>query len=717
MKLKNHKKTMAGSTILYVLLALAIIGLLISWISIKSRDEGIVDRDAKIAELEDMNSSMQADNANLTQQLATSEQNNADLTTIHLDTKKQLSFSRASNQRAKQVATARSNLIETAAALKTQVADLSTQNEQIEPLKKNLSFANALNQRLEHIADARDNLMVQVKATNDANAVLSEQAALVPGLKSRLSHANANNKRLQHVAEARDNLMVQVKEATATNKALSEQVELIPGLKSRLSYANAANARLEHIRDARENLMVKNQLLQVEVEKIPGLEQTINDTNAENTRLHVIEDASKTFIATVSGSISGSTVRASESKPAVNLVVDNTTADDSDTATAFASAKAAMAVTEKRRSWARAEAQRAQQRLQDIPRLVQQIDVLTELNSTLGQENTAIPVLKKDLSIARAQNQRLKSVAQARQNLMREIAEKNEINSVLKSAAAEVPVLKKELSYARANIDRLENVSKARDNLMIQFNDAKSTLAVQKETLAVASRSVAEVELQRSYAAARAQRAEAKAANVPRLAATIGELTEENQQFAVQLAGLPKLKKDLSMARAEVQRSVAVKRARDNLMGQLKAVSMRVSATAAEPTTEVAPSAMASTDLLQQKLDELKSEIQENIVFASGSAWVNFKARKTLNKVARLMVDYPDHSLVVSGHTDLVGTATVNKVLSQTRAHRVVQYLVSKNISEDRLSAVGYGAERPLDKTQAENAKLNNRRVEFTVEN
>jgi OOP family OmpA-OmpF porin len=75
----------------------------------------------------------------------------------------------------------------------------------------------------------------------------------------------------------------------------------------------------------------------------------------------------------------------------------------------------------------------------------------------------------------------------------------------------------------------------------------------------------------------------------------------------------------------------------------------------------------------------------------------------------------------IGSHTDDVGSDKYNVALSQKRADGVVKYLISKNISADRLTAKGYGKSLPLAPNRNEDGTDNptnrekNRRTEFKV--
>ena len=71
--------------------------------------------------------------------------------------------------------------------------------------------------------------------------------------------------------------------------------------------------------------------------------------------------------------------------------------------------------------------------------------------------------------------------------------------------------------------------------------------------------------------------------------------------------------------------------------------------------------------------------------------------------------------VTVEGHTDNVGDAYKNILLSQDRADAVVKYLIEKGVNEDRLTAKGYGGTQPLAKSDGRKYHPENRRVEFVI--
>lgn len=72
--------------------------------------------------------------------------------------------------------------------------------------------------------------------------------------------------------------------------------------------------------------------------------------------------------------------------------------------------------------------------------------------------------------------------------------------------------------------------------------------------------------------------------------------------------------------------------------------------------------------------------------------------------------------LKVEGHTDDIGDDAYNMTLSQSRANAVKEYIVSKGISVDRITSIGYGETKPIGDNKTKEGQLKNRRVEFIIE-
>jgi len=104
------------------------------------------------------------------------------------------------------------------------------------------------------------------------------------------------------------------------------------------------------------------------------------------------------------------------------------------------------------------------------------------------------------------------------------------------------------------------------------------------------------------------------------------------------------------------------------------------------------------------------------VMFASSKSELLPGAQLKLNSVAEALTKQDkDSKLVVEGHTDSQGGADYNQELSQRRAQTVRDYLVSRGIAGDRVSAQGYGPSRPVADNNSTEGRANNRRVEIVV--
>jgi OmpA-OmpF porin, OOP family len=110
-------------------------------------------------------------------------------------------------------------------------------------------------------------------------------------------------------------------------------------------------------------------------------------------------------------------------------------------------------------------------------------------------------------------------------------------------------------------------------------------------------------------------------------------------------------------------------------------------------------------------------KILQRVEFATGSDKIQGATSfAVLNTVAAVLNNRKEIFLIeIGGHTDNVGPADQNRALSQKRADAVVKYLVDKGVDKTRLTAKGYGPDKPIADNKDSKGKQKNRRVEFTI--
>jgi len=111
-----------------------------------------------------------------------------------------------------------------------------------------------------------------------------------------------------------------------------------------------------------------------------------------------------------------------------------------------------------------------------------------------------------------------------------------------------------------------------------------------------------------------------------------------------------------------------------------------------------------------------KKVVLRGINFDTNKSSVLPESEWILEKGRASMVAYPDVTVVISGHTDNVGSDEANRTLSQKRAQSVKDWLVSKGIPSGRIKVVGKGETEPMATNDTEEGRAQNRRMEFYVE-
>lgn len=128
-----------------------------------------------------------------------------------------------------------------------------------------------------------------------------------------------------------------------------------------------------------------------------------------------------------------------------------------------------------------------------------------------------------------------------------------------------------------------------------------------------------------------------------------------------------------------------------------------------------------SEEVLNQPIEVGATFIMEHIYFDFNEAHIKPEAFEDLAVLKQFLENNPKVSIEIGGHTDNMGGEEHNRLLSQSRADVIVEYLVEAGIDPKRLKAVGYGESEPIADNQFEDGTDNpdgrqlNRRTEIRI--
>jgi len=212
-------------------------------------------------------------------------------------------------------------------------------------------------------------------------------------------------------------------------------------------------------------------------------------------------------------------------------------------------------------------------------------------------------------------------------------------------------------------------------------------------------------------------------------AVAAAEVPRKETAYATHLVLIANNKVDIARARAqsrlyEDQRQALSQESETARLDArtLEADSARADAIVARDETDAA---MQENEDLQQQIEALNARETDrglvitlgDLLFATGKSDLTGGAAPNLNKLAVFLDEYADRTVFIEGHTDNVGSESMNIQLSQRRADSVKSYLVSQGIAPDRLSTAGLGESSPLTGNNTATERQQNRRVEVIISN
>jgi outer membrane protein OmpA-like peptidoglycan-associated protein len=212
------------------------------------------------------------------------------------------------------------------------------------------------------------------------------------------------------------------------------------------------------------------------------------------------------------------------------------------------------------------------------------------------------------------------------------------------------------------------------------------------------------------------------------------ELIEHRAYVAQRYADISRELVSEAQAREEVERGEAE---RNRIIAEARTLEAQGAQRAAEDAArelevqsravneqaQAAGAAQARARDLERELEDLQAQETDrglvltlgDVLFETGQATLMPGAVTTVDRLAQFMGDYPERTVRIEGHTDSVGSDTLNQQLSERRAAAVRDALAARGVNTARIQTIGYGETRPIASNDTAGGRQQNRRIEVVV--
>lgn len=118
---------------------------------------------------------------------------------------------------------------------------------------------------------------------------------------------------------------------------------------------------------------------------------------------------------------------------------------------------------------------------------------------------------------------------------------------------------------------------------------------------------------------------------------------------------------------------------------------------------------------IQRNADVLAVTFKSDVLFDINSATLKPGAYTEINRVSQVLLQYPQTTVQIAGHTDSSGSETYNQGLSERRAMSVQSALINQGVDSMRLQTLGFGEGQPIADNSTATGRQLNRRVVVTI--
>lgn len=282
--------------------------------------------------------------------------------------------------------------------------------------------------------------------------------------------------------------------------------------------------------------------------------------------------------------------------------------------------------------------------------------------------------------------------------------------AVLATACATAPMTTPTLDQARADFVSANNNPQVAQYAPLEFKQASDALdqanaaAARRESLNDVDRLayVAKQRVATAVEVARAKAAEADIANASR--------ERDQVRLAARTAEADRAKREAEAAQAQAAQA------------QAQAQAAQQQAAAAQQQNAALVQRAAVLEALLVELQAVKTErgyvvTIGDVLFATNQATLTPNGMSTLRKLADVMAQNPNRTVLVEGFTDSTGSSSYNQELSQRRAEAVASALGSLGVPRDRIAMKAYGEAFPVAPNDTASNRQLNRRVEIVLSN
>jgi len=210
--------------------------------------------------------------------------------------------------------------------------------------------------------------------------------------------------------------------------------------------------------------------------------------------------------------------------------------------------------------------------------------------------------------------------------------------------------------------------------------------------------------------------------------------TEVRLEARTAEADAAKQKADMAKQEADVAKQEADAAKRQVTIAKEKAELQAADLAAADAELAAVDAELAAADAQaqrdqalieqqEQQLKELNAQKTErglvitlgDVLFNTNKAQLKSGGMHNVQKLAAFLNQYPQHKVLVEGHTDSTGSDSYNQELSDRRANAVRMALINMGISSDRVTTHGYGEAFPVGGNDTAAGRQSNRRVEIII--